>query len=346
VPHDTPKPAVSGGPSVKKTAAHPSDAYYTRRDTVGWTGTPTSKPPKGSEHLGVIHRGQRVMPPAIKTAVDAELRAMEEVVLPLRAEDRRLAKREQELHQEHAKLLATPDARLRPHQRDLKAKVQAELDASVQRRGVIHAEVKAAKRKAVKAMMPLYESLRTMAPADAMKKASRIRATDDAKRVTGETRLKMLVAEFYRFGSPPLGVKRFTFTDARADANRNGDLNVGSDPTKTKMFHEMGHYLEYSQPEIAAAARAWVRARSEQANGGNAKTTTMRELSGSDEYRADEVAYEDHFDNPYVGKRYDDRHTTEVVSVGMESFISPDKMVDLYQRDPEHFFFMLGVLKR
>ena len=55
----------------------------------------------------------------------------------------------------------------------------------------------------------------------------------------------------------------------------------------------------------------------------------------------------DKFVDPYVGKVYDGyfgEKATEVVSMGIERFHSPESMKEFRDKDPDHFHFILGVL--
>jgi hypothetical protein len=74
--------------------------------------------------------------------------------------------------------------------------------------------------------------------------------------------------------------------------------------------------------------------------GGEVKS--MRSLTGSDSYRGDEKAYSDGFFHPYVGKIYSD--ATEVISMGVESFHSPEVLGSRIAEDPEHFALIAGIL--
>lgn len=132
---------------------------------------------------------------------------------------------------------------------------------------------------------------------------------------------------------------RLIYTDKRASSfPESGLINVGlSDNAKESkriMFHEMGHLLEV-ELGLMPAARAWVRAKA------TGPETLLTEITGFD--YGDETAYPDDFSDPYVGKIYEDGYT-EVISVGMEHFVSPFTAAVLRVADPEHFYFMLGIL--
>lgn len=133
---------------------------------------------------------------------------------------------------------------------------------------------------------------------------------------------------------------RLVFTDERASSFPDaGLINVGLNDTlamgRRTLFHEMGHLLE-SELGIQATAQAWVRSKA------TGPETSLALLTGFAEY-GDETAFPDAFSDPYVGKIYGDGYT-EVISVGMEHFVSPFAAAILQVVDPGHFYFMLGVL--
>jgi hypothetical protein len=129
--------------------------------------------------------------------------------------------------------------------------------------------------------------------------------------------------------------------DERAYALESSKMiNLGIPPDKATTFHEMAHHIEYENPELAKAAGDWVRERAT-----SNKPQSLNKLEKTDSYDKDEIAYPDKFLAPYVGKVYENG-TTEVISMGVERFSSPESMVSLYTSDREHFNFTLGVLKR
>jgi hypothetical protein len=55
------------------------------------------------------------------------------------------------------------------------------------------------------------------------------------------------------------------------------------------------------------------------------------------------VGVEGGFARKYTGRTYPD--ATEIVSTGIERFADPNRMLDLFQQDPEHFEFILRMLQ-
>jgi hypothetical protein len=122
-----------------------------------------------------------------------------------------------------------------------------------------------------------------------------------------------------------------------------GRINVGRKPSwqaqVQTLYHEYGHHLEFSREDYAEAARQWVQSR--------ATSTTpvrLKTLVPGSGYGPDEKAFPDKFINPYVGKWYGDG-STEVISMGLEQFATPELMQRFYENDPDHFFLILGMLR-
>jgi hypothetical protein len=67
-------------------------------------------------------------------------------------------------------------------------------------------------------------------------------------------------------------------------------------------------------------------------------------LTGNKNYRKDEVAFTDHLFDAYVGKYYGPDTSTEVMSMGVQQFSSPELMSELYKSDPEMFHVIIGIL--
>lgn len=162
--------------------------------------------------------------------------------------------------------------------------------------------------------------------------------------------IKSVVSDFARIvGGRGVGmISKITRRDPndqdgdRADADPNtGVLNVGKNDdaqeARRVIFHELAHFIEFENPAIGAAAIEWIQSR---ATGPLAK---LSDLQPGSKYREDEVAYPDAFVSPYVGKSYGYNYT-EVVSMGIERFATPELMEEFYTQDREHFEFILGVL--
>lgn len=154
------------------------------------------------------------------------------------------------------------------------------------------------------------------------------------------------MAEFYRLTGGRLarvtirskGGKRASAEGIHGHAS--SIINLGSSFDKRVLWHEMAHHLE-ADPLVVAAAQGFLEARRM-----NDRVVKLRDLTGNSAYRSDEVAYQDHWFNEYVGKVYGGYDVTEVFSMGMESFSDPFMLADRARRDPEMFALMVGFLKR
>ncbi len=111
--------------------------------------------------------------------------------------------------------------------------------------------------------------------------------------------------------------------------------------TKT-LYHEMAHHVEFgtiagADPRYGAAASAW-----RDALATSTEQKKLSELTGISAYRDSETALPGKYYNPYLGKVYDDT-STEVVAMGMEHLSTPERMLELYEKQPELLEFVLGV---
>ncbi len=102
---------------------------------------------------------------------------------------------------------------------------------------------------------------------------------------------------------------------------------------RTTLWHEVGHAIEHSSPEISQAMRAYLVERS-----GTSELTPLSRFGG---YRDDEYTYPGDWAHPYIGKWYE-YNATEILSMGVEKYLhSP---VDFYRSDPEHFMMTVAAL--
>ena len=118
-------------------------------------------------------------------------------------------------------------------------------------------------------------------------------------------------------------------------------INVGK-PISTKkaestLWHEFGHHVEFSNPDLAPAMKSWIQTRA------SGRLEKLSVLTGDSRYSNYEVAWAGNFGlGPYVGRDYESG--TEVISMGLEEFSTPSRMFNFYLVDPEHFTLTLGVL--
>jgi hypothetical protein len=152
--------------------------------------------------------------------------------------------------------------------------------------------------------------------------------------------LREALSEFHQLtGGSVTNLKGFIRAGDRAYAMADGTINLGSDPQELLLFHEMAHLLEDGNPEIAQAARSW---RDSRATGA---AKSLRSITGDNGYNPEEIAIPDDFVSPYAGKVYASG-STEIISMGLEFFGSNRGVQRLLERDPEHFYLMLGVIDK
>jgi len=157
-------------------------------------------------------------------------------------------------------------------------------------------------------------------------------------------KLKEDMTEFYRLTGGRLSRVSFeTKGGQRAAAQpTTGVVYVAGEFSRSVFFHELAHVLEDDERTKALANR-FIDQRTGRDQEGMNKVETLASLTGNRGYKSSEVAYKDSFIDPYVGKHYRNG-ITEVFSMGVQYFSSPEAMAVLAEKDPDHFAFMLGYL--
>jgi len=117
--------------------------------------------------------------------------------------------------------------------------------------------------------------------------------------------------------------------------------NKDSTSQTSTLWHEFGHFVEYSNPEIY---RSMVDFRDSRAT--SRKPESLNKLTDATFYSRTEVALPGNYISPYVGKVYTGKNATEVFSMGLQYFHSSTAMVNLYEKDPEYFKLIVGSLSR
>lgn len=327
-------PAEATSPQAD--ASHPIGEMHGYRETVGWAGEPTATPPRGQAHRASVHRGMERMPSTMQSRL-ADL--IGRATRGSTESNERLA----ELHQRHGRLLyQLAEAERLGHGQEA-ARLSAELEGLPNQ--IQYAEVQRARQMrsdrnlAVREMVAFRESL--MGPeAPARARAEQL-GLDSS--VQDPAAVREAATLFFRLTGDvvdPSGI-RVSQRLPRAQTHRDGRLDVGRGQPQT-ILHELGHQAEWARSSIYESATSWRQARAEEAHG-ETRVGRLRDLTGSDSFRPEEVAVEDHFSREYVGKQYSDA-TTEVFTTGIEAFTAPDRMLDFYLQDPEHFFLTVGML--
>lgn len=125
---------------------------------------------------------------------------------------------------------------------------------------------------------------------------------------------------------------------ARDGGKGGGVINVGKNNNKSVTMHEIGHHIEFENPQLKKAANEWMRSRAT-----SLETQKLKDMVKGSSYKDPEVAYPGNYIDPYVGKVYDDG-STEVISMALQHFSDPESMRRLKRKDPEYFYFALGIL--
>lgn len=135
-------------------------------------------------------------------------------------------------------------------------------------------------------------------------------------------------------------VKKVVGDSDRAFTGPDGLVDIGKKATRENIYHELAHHIEFSDPKKAELAARWRDAKSN-----DITPKKLSEITGSNLYDDDELALRDDYISPYVGKVYPSGYT-EVISVGVEHFSSPNRMKELYDKDPDHYNFIVGLLMK
>lgn len=129
-------------------------------------------------------------------------------------------------------------------------------------------------------------------------------------------------------GGPKVGpgIKYEQHQGGHATASKDSrTLKVAQDRPVRSYAHEIGHFVEFDNPGVEAAAKAFM---AEHGTGVTIKNREVR-ITG--------------FGEEYAGRFYRRGGPTEVISVGLENMIADP--VGFARRDPAHFDFMLAVLR-
>lgn len=140
-----------------------------------------------------------------------------------------------------------------------------------------------------------------------------------------------------------LGVAAKGFS-SRMSTDRKNPVSELTFNDRASAAHEFGHYLEAGNPEVSFACKEFLRKRTE---------GLPRETYHTSRAHGVERVVPDGFVKSYIGKGYNDRHHTEVFSMGVEAVFAGAHGglidVDGYtakdrKSDPEHLSLILGLL--
>lgn len=163
--------------------------------------------------------------------------------------------------------------------------------------------------------------------------------------------LKHDIGQMFRLVGGATKPFEMVYKKDRAHASSTGYINSGANLDKSTLWHEMGHMVEFDNPELLALAKKLMQARHDAIPEGETRVLPLQILQPTHNYDADEYAINDHFADPYTGKIYrgdkriDMVTCTEVFSMGFEALSNPAKMARLAAKDPEHLALTLAAVK-
>lgn len=172
-----------------------------------------------------------------------------------------------------------------------------------------------------------------------MSRNTRLDATINTSKIKVDKGLIDSVTDFNQLtGKPLTKLKEIRLSPERSYANVKEGIIVIDSRTdlsrqRAAVFHEMGHFLERSDPKLMSAAKEFVESRA------TGPKEQLRKILKDNRYAETEYAYPGPWITAYVGKMYISG-ATEVISVGLEHFASPLALSKLAKADPLHVQFI------
>lgn len=161
-----------------------------------------------------------------------------------------------------------------------------------------------------------------------------------------EAQVRKDMAEFYRLTGGRIARARLhSKGDRRANATdigehgKPGTIHLDTNFTKRTLWHELGHHIE-ADPAAKMVAGQMIRRRAK-----SSVPAQLRKITGNANYGRREVALQNGFFSPYIGKLYNDG-CTEVFSMGLESFSNPVTLAHRMQKDPQTLAMVAGYVSR
>lgn len=135
----------------------------------------------------------------------------------------------------------------------------------------------------------------------------------------------------------------FAFAPSRQDRNTMIHIPRGDVDNVSLHLHEYGHRMEEVIPQIRTHEQAFLRRRAKESGEKITAPKKLSDITKNRAYGSHEVAIEDKFTNPYVGKVYGTGWTSpaEVLSMGVEGL--NDGRYDFYL-DEDYLHFIVGLL--
>ncbi len=121
------------------------------------------------------------------------------------------------------------------------------------------------------------------------------------------------------------------------DMRLSGEVNLGRNDGASVIAHEIGHHIEFRNPEAKARAAAFLARRTQ-----GEHEQKMSAVTGNPSYSDNEVTKVDKFSHPYMGKQYASGDT-EIISMGVEQLVTDP--IGFAKSDPDYFQFMYDTLR-
>ena len=164
--------------------------------------------------------------------------------------------------------------------------------------------------------------------------------SDPARRAVADEGLRA----FNRLcGTGTVDSKAFTInpTRKRRSFASNSQVYMSAGAPSSVVVHEMGHWLEASDPEVARKAQAFLRRRT-----ANEAPVRLKSIYPRHGYKVNEITKRDKFVDAYTGKQYIQggvMYATEIMSMGMQAMVeNPEGFATA---DPDFFDFVYNTLR-
>lgn len=151
---------------------------------------------------------------------------------------------------------------------------------------------------------------------------------------------------FARGATTPSGL----YYDTKYDNYESGFLTIVTDGVrKTTPYHEIGHMVEWANPDLVRIEKEWVARRTQGEN-----YTRLKDIFPNLDYESDEITKKDDFVDPYIGKEYD--NAAEVLTIGLQGmFVPEERFLKSWSRetgyvektildDPEFLDLIIGLI--
>lgn len=127
-----------------------------------------------------------------------------------------------------------------------------------------------------------------------------------------------------------------SFAGYTKDAKRK--VHLSDHAYEKTALHELGHILEDGTPSVQRAAQQLLASTRK-----SSRPEKLNKLLPGSSYKDEELAYQTTLDSQYASKIYA-FGSTEITSIALQHFTDSYAMQELLDRDPDMYYFGLGVL--